>query len=188
MSSLGRQQFKMHIILEKDPNTELMSHRSASYVHETKGSSSENAATGWQRGAVRRLYQSRVSRCFGSLVANEVHWIHTMFTLHGATSGNRRLITESNFRLFVNVYHTLRFHLSEEWPRVRNRKAKDNDDHTASDYQRDPHGKGYSQHSTPLQPLIINQRPILPIIQLINTIRTPNQNQHNRQTQTPTNT
>ena len=75
-----------------------------------------------------------------------------MFTLHGATSGNRRLITESNFRLFVNVYHTLRFHLSEEWPRVRNRKAKDhNDDHTASDYQRDPHGKGYSQHSTPLQ-------------------------------------
>ena len=78
MSSLGRQQFKMHIILEKDPNTELMSHRSASYVHETKGSSSENAATGWQRGAVRRLYQSRVSRCFGSLVANEVHWIQCL--------------------------------------------------------------------------------------------------------------
>ena len=73
MSSLGRQPFKMHIILEKDPNTKLASHGSASYVHETKGSSSENTATGWHRGAIRRPYQTRASRCFGSLVANEVH-------------------------------------------------------------------------------------------------------------------
>ena len=113
-----------------------------------------------------------------------------MFTLGGATSGNRGLISKSNFRLFRNVYHTLRFHLSEDWPRVRNRKAKDrNDDHTASDYQRDSPGKGYSQHSHPFkpnkQPLIMNQRPIIPITQLINPIRTPNQNQHYRQTQNP---